>query len=970
MALLEEIESNFNQLDSYQYINHQSNYVVKFNYLENDFEVIIDKDINYIHVKSSLANTDMINIMLVNEKKLSNVVATIEKNYSQKRKIDKIETTDIFGLFRTRKMFDKSNCDYELLRKQLIESNINSNAKITSIPKELLYSKKQIIEMLIKEIKKVNSNKEHLHYITPAEKEYTFYMYLNVNDNDNNNFYIKLLLNVDPEIHPYYPPTIRYLEPSAKKSFIYNMSNLNILKLQNWNPIINMEWLITNLADSVNKFVQEYIVDSDEAQMTPLDKELIEFSSLISEKIYDNINIELKHIKFSLKNQNSSNKDDKYWNSGVGYGHRGKDEWDISKYVKEQEIKDISICESLDNINKILCKEDVITTNFTNSSLIKFLETIICNSTLLEINKRTNIFQKSMDLIKSIYGRFSLQTQSTLEWEINIHNSLEVFRNDIAILLSNIEDEQLEFYVSIIYFADYIKSIVVRDNIISVLNDSKKSLISNTTITDKSIKDEYFEMIKHEQDKIFSDYQIQSNHSYSKYKTTALNPKSIMRISSEFSSMRKNLPNNWDTSIVVRACSDNLNLFTFVIVGPKDTPYHNGLFEFHTYFPNDYPNKEPNVLLATTGNGAVRFNPNLYNCGKVCLSLLGTWSGQDGESWNKSTSTFLQVLVSIQSLILVENPYFNEPGWERQMHTQEGKKKSFEYTDNIRLQNLKWAIVDKFKNPPVGFETLTLNHFRLKKDEILQVVNTWIDETSIYKNKMTDLRNELLDIYKQLEQITVEQPTEKQPTEKQPTEKQPTEKQPTEKQQTEKQPTEKQQTEKQPTVEQTVEKELGEQPTGPLLTLIVLLKLDNLSPEEYKIQSQLAHEVKDLSSEELYQLALKLEDPPIEDEEWKKLKVEEIPKDELQLHSLDIEELSTENSQIEYPIYKEPPLTDITEVNLDDIDISSDSLPITTMLSDNLSSDKMSTKGFKGVFIDLTTKGILVSTLSKLKLLK
>ena len=29
----------------------------------------------------------------------------------------------------------------------------------------------------------------------------------------------------------------------------------------------------------------------------------------------------------------------------------------------------------------------------------------------------------------------------------------------------------------------------------------------------------------------------------------------------------------------------------------------------------------------------------------------------------------LQVLVSIQSLILVENPYFNEPGYEKGMHT-------------------------------------------------------------------------------------------------------------------------------------------------------------------------------------------------------------------------------------------------------------------------------------------------------------
>ena len=66
--------------------------------------------------------------------------------------------------------------------------------------------------------------------------------------------------------------------------------------------------------------------------------------------------------------------------------------------------------------------------------------------------------------------------------------------------------------------------------------------------------------------------------------------------------------------------------------------------------------------LQTTGYGAVRFNPNLYNCGKVCLSLLGTWQGAQNETWDPKTSTLLQVLVSIQSLIFVPQPYFNEPG--------------------------------------------------------------------------------------------------------------------------------------------------------------------------------------------------------------------------------------------------------------------------------------------------------------------
>lgn len=68
------------------------------------------------------------------------------------------------------------------------------------------------------------------------------------------------------------------------------------------------------------------------------------------------------------------------------------------------------------------------------------------------------------------------------------------------------------------------------------------------------------------------------------------------------------------------------------------------------------------VNIITTGGGQVRFNPNLYNTGKVCLSLLGTWrGGGKSEEWNEKSS-LLQVLVSIQALIFVEYPFFNEPG--------------------------------------------------------------------------------------------------------------------------------------------------------------------------------------------------------------------------------------------------------------------------------------------------------------------
>ena len=97
-----------------------------------------------------------------------------------------------------------------------------------------------------------------------------------------------------------------------------------------------------------------------------------------------------------------------------------------------------------------------------------------------------------------------------------------------------------------------------------------------------------------------------------------------------------------------------------LIAGPSGTPYSYGLFEFDCFLPLTYPNTPPLVHLRTTGNGSVRFNPNLYNSGKVCLSLLGTWPGRAEEKWNASRSTLLQVLVSIQSMILIDVPYFNE----------------------------------------------------------------------------------------------------------------------------------------------------------------------------------------------------------------------------------------------------------------------------------------------------------------------
>mmetsp|Transcript_8461 Transcript_8461/g.14355 ORF Transcript_8461/g.14355 Transcript_8461/m.14355 type:complete len:544 (+) Transcript_8461:100-1731(+) len=127
----------------------------------------------------------------------------------------------------------------------------------------------------------------------------------------------------------------------------------------------------------------------------------------------------------------------------------------------------------------------------------------------------------------------------------------------------------------------------------------------------------------------------------------------LKRMKIEFNTLSTSLP----PSIKYMVSEENFSLGKFMIEGPADTPYDGGYFLFDLKLPNDYPNSSPSVNFLTTGGGSVRFNPNLYNCGKVCLSLLGTWAG---EKWDPQVSNINQVLQSICYLIFVEEPYFSE----------------------------------------------------------------------------------------------------------------------------------------------------------------------------------------------------------------------------------------------------------------------------------------------------------------------
>ena len=118
-----------------------------------------------------------------------------------------------------------------------------------------------------------------------------------------------------------------------------------------------------------------------------------------------------------------------------------------------------------------------------------------------------------------------------------------------------------------------------------------------------------------------------------------------------------------------------------LIIGPEDTPYFGGNYLFEINYPTNYPYSPPKVTYCTNGDN-IRFNPNLYVNGKVCISLLNTWRG---EQWT-SCQTISTVLLNLCTL-LCNDPLLNEPGISK---THQDFKN---YTKIIEYKNIEIAIL-------------------------------------------------------------------------------------------------------------------------------------------------------------------------------------------------------------------------------------------------------------------------------------
>ncbi|KAL3467319.1 ubiquitin-conjugating enzyme/RWD-like protein [Aspergillus heterothallicus] len=210
-----------------------------------------------------------------------------------------------------------------------------------------------------------------------------------------------------------------------------------------------------------------------------------------------------------------------------------------------------------------------------------------------------------------------------------------------------------------------------------------------------------------------------------------MSDQAILRITREIGQIQHNA----DLSIAVDYDESDIRHVRAIILGPAETPYQFGLFEFGIKFGKDYPARPPDVRAQTTNGGSCRFSPNLYAGGKVCLSILGTWTGERGEQWS-SAQGLESVLISIQSL-MSSNPYENEPGYESAQSPSD-KENMEHYKSKIRHETIRIAVIQPLEAA-----------FNINPDDAKKTpANPYPEDDDIFENEAVTYNTPFFDLRK------------------------------------------------------------------------------------------------------------------------------------------------------------------------------------------------------------------------------
>ena len=576
--------------------------------------------------------------------------------------------------------------------------------------------------------------------------------------------YVEIEIHFHDKLYPAYPPFIRPVRPRLCNGLMNRITNIKMTQLDYWTPSRTMDFVVGKLLSILDKHcVVDYESDmNDMAKYSKgsyhsLEAVLIKMASFCDikddmEPLDDEEYKQFQNVKIKNTTEIPQKKTkDTAWSSGTGYGHSGTRNWDPNEYVQLQKEKDSQIQSVINNIidhmNTYKQDEMITVYNILNSSyLIPFIKNYIRGSNLLDMSSHMEMYKLLLTFMQLLATDESIFIFDNQNGNISLYQILTALYKEAKSVIAlskdtNNTDEDIAQMICVVY--EMIQPIYN----LYIEKQKKKCEEGQQNWNNK------MELLKNNVDSVNSEYKKimgELNFGVCNFKafhyeipnTGGLKQTMIKRIARECGAFTNSLPIFFESSIFVRINEKDSRAMKILITGPDGTPYDSGCLIFDLYTGNDYPNANPSMIFLN--HGKKRFNPNLYNCGKVCLSLLGTWGGTGGETWNATTSTLQQLFVSIQSQILVPEPFYNEPHYESNYNNPAGKEESRQYTNRRKIYTLHHTMYDLLVKPDAypEFTEIIKMHFKLKKDYIKNLCDTWIKEPN---NKFEKETKEIAD---------------------------------------------------------------------------------------------------------------------------------------------------------------------------------------------------------------------------------
>jgi ubiquitin-protein ligase len=655
-------------------INNVDNIII-INYEQTDIQykpsyIIIDSDNDDLCKKIEIINENIDNYEFVED-----IVYELLKFINNK--------TRIISLSLLKKIINNYR---ESLFKSKIDSNIENKKRMMSYDAS--------IEMLCDQLIKIHTSK-NMFVDSLLTNLLSFKIYLHNFSKFDKNVYISIDVEIDINNILTCPPKISI---SSNKTFKNNLLNA-IQKMDLFSSNSQSLWSVKYCLNDTMQKIYEIIdtcgeIDlsnnlSDSSIITVCIDKIEAILKISKDTISQNKLLEIfdkdlcKSSTFGAKNDGN-----KYWAKGTGYGTNSDNStWDINKYIQQVRLEQNDLSYNMNELSILLSSPDIVLTNNDIIKLNNILKQYLQNDTIdtniiiklqhaIIINKIFKLKEFAMNLINYM-----------MDINIDCNDLIKMFKIDNYVIGSSGGDGGDGSGGEGAYQQQFNKYKFKYSNV----NIDLSKMITNGT-------------------KIISPL-----------------PAHIARLQREFQILKKSITICENASIFFTVQSDNICKMRFIISGPKNTPYEYGLFIFNMTIPADFPAKPPLCILENTGGK--RFNPNIYDTGYTCSSILNTWKGLASESWTPELSTIFQILVSIQSQIFVEQPYFNEPGYEKTMNTPAGQQRSKEYNDNRMQYTLDHAIIDLLEDTKKGkypeFNDVINEYFNYHKHNIINTLNIW-----------------------------------------------------------------------------------------------------------------------------------------------------------------------------------------------------------------------------------------------------